>query len=154
MTSAAKAARSLRYLWALPNSALGAMLGIVALACGARARIVDGALEIGGGRLGTLASRLPGSRRFSAITLGHVIVGASDASLDALRSHEHVHVRQYERWGPLFLPLYLGSSLLQLARGRRPYRDNRFERDAYASTVRQPPRARQDGDRAPRHEGG
>lgn len=27
-----------------------------------------------------------------------------------------VHVRQYERWGVLFFPLYLGSSLLELAR--------------------------------------
>jgi hypothetical protein len=42
-----------------------------------------------------------------------------------------VHVRQYERWGVLFFPLYAASSLWQLARGRDPYRDNRFEREAF-----------------------
>ncbi|MDO8964417.1 MAG: hypothetical protein Q7W30_08015 [Coriobacteriia bacterium] len=52
--------------------------------------------------------------------------------------HEHVHVRQYERWGPFFLPAYAISSLVQLARGGDPYRDNRFERQAYAESVTDP----------------
>jgi hypothetical protein len=47
-----------------------------------------------------------------------------------------VHVRQYERWGPLFVPAYLLSSLVELLRGRRPYRDNWFEREAYGKTAR------------------
>jgi hypothetical protein len=59
-----------------------------------------------------------------------VIVGVDRAELKRSRAHEQVHVRQYERWGILFFPLYLGSSLGQLLRGRRPYRDNRFEREA------------------------
>jgi hypothetical protein len=53
-----------------------------------------------------------------------VILGASEADLDAARGHEQVHVRQYERWGPFFLPAYLASSAWQLACGRRCYRDN------------------------------
>jgi hypothetical protein len=48
-----------------------------------------------------------------------------------------VHVRQYERWGPAFLPAYLLSSLLQLLRGRNPYRENHFERQAYAAVANQ-----------------
>ncbi len=67
----------------------------------------------------------------TALTLGHVIWGQSPEHLDAARSHEHVHVRQYERWGPLFLPAYLGTSLFLWIRGRPAYRENPFEIEAY-----------------------
>ncbi|MHC4946851.1 MAG: hypothetical protein ACYTG1_01120 [Planctomycetota bacterium] len=66
------------------------------------------------------------------MTLGHVVIGRSSAALEQSRLHERVHVRQYERWGPFFIPAYLVSSLVSLLRGRRPYRDNIFEREAYA----------------------
>ena len=69
--------------------------------------------------------------RFTAITLGHVIIAACSNDLDRCRAHEHVHVAQCERWGPFFIPAYLLSSLWQLARGRRMYRDNAFEKEAY-----------------------
>jgi hypothetical protein len=46
-------------------------------------------------------------------------------------------VRQYERWGAFFIPAYLLSSLVQLARGRDPYRENHFERQAYAEAPEQ-----------------
>ena len=41
--------------------------------------------------------------------------------------------RQCERWGPLFIPAYLLASLWILfnPRGRNPYFDNPFEREAY-----------------------
>ena len=68
--------------------------------------------------------------RFDAITLGHVVIGASPAALARCRAHERVHVRQYERFGVLFFPLYAASSALQWLRGRDPYWDNRFERQA------------------------
>jgi len=71
--------------------------------------------------------------RFRAITLGHVILATDKATLSAAREHEHVHVRQYERWGPLFLPAYIISSGWQILLGRRIYRDNYFERQAFAS---------------------
>jgi hypothetical protein len=41
--------------------------------------------------------------------------------------HESEHIRQWRRWGPLYLPLYFGSSGLALLRGRHPYDDNWFE---------------------------
>ena len=48
-----------------------------------------------------------------------------------VRAHELVHVRQYERWGPLFVPAYLAASAWMLVSGRDPYYDNHFERAAY-----------------------
>ena len=120
------------YAWAGLYSAIGLALGFLALLLGATARAHRGALEFGGGRIGKLVSRLPRPFAFSAITFGHVILGIDHATLAAVRAHEHVHVRQYERWGPFFIPAYLLSSLVQLLRGRNPYRDNYFEREAYA----------------------
>jgi hypothetical protein len=35
----------------------------------------------------------------------------------------------------LFFPLYLSSSLLQIVRGRDPYLNNSFEREAFAKSV-------------------
>ena len=46
----------------------------------------------------------------------------------------YVHVRQFERWGPLMGPAYLLSSLVLWLAGRRPYLDNPFEREAYGET--------------------
>ena len=120
------------YAWALPYTALGLALGMLVVLCGGRMEWHLGAAEFGGGPLGRLAARLPPPFSFSAITLGHVILGIDEQVLAAVRSHEQVHVRQYERWGLLFGPAYLLSSLLQFAQGRRPYLDNHFEREAYA----------------------
>jgi len=127
-----KAARWLRYLWAAPYTVLGLLLGAMAVLFGATARRHHGVVEIFGGRLGETLARLPQALGFSAMTLGHVILAVDRSALAQLRLHEHVHVRQYECWGPLFLPAYFLSSLLQLLRGRNPYRENHFERQAYA----------------------
>jgi hypothetical protein len=70
-----------------------------------------------------------------ALTIGHVIIGKNRESLTRCRNHERVHVRQYERWGPLFPPLYLLSSAAALVRGMDPYRDNRFEQEAFRVSV-------------------
>ena len=133
MQAMATTLRLLRYVWAAPYTLLGVALGALAMAFGARARRHFGVLEFSGGRIGALIARLPEPLRFSAMTLGHVILAVDRFALSALRLHERVHVRQYERWGPLFLPAYLLSSLLQLLRGRNPYRENHFERQAYAA---------------------
>ncbi len=121
------------YVWASPNTAIGLLFGIAMALMGAKARAVRGVLEFSGGWLGAQlchpASRFP----FRAITFGHVILGTDAVALAAAREHEHVHVRQYEAWGPFFLPAYLASSAWQLLCGRRCYRDNWFERQAYGS---------------------
>jgi hypothetical protein len=134
------ALRGLRYAWAAPCSAVGLVLGLVGCLFGASMRVRSGALEFGGGLAGELASRLPASFGFSAITFGHVILGVDHGTLAAVRAHEQVHVRQYERWGPLFVPAYLLSSLVQLMQGRDPYLDNRFEREARAKAPSAQPR--------------
>jgi hypothetical protein len=123
--------RLLGYAWASPNTAVGIFLGGLGMLLGAGARIVEGAIEFSGGPLGALLASSAIGCPFRAVTLGHVILGTDAATLDCARSHEQVHVRQYERWGPFFLPAYLLSSLWQLACGRRCYRDNWFERQAY-----------------------
>jgi hypothetical protein len=133
MEQPSRAWRVLAYGWAAPNSALGLVLAWLAVLGGGWWRLRAGALECGGGRIGRLVARLPSPLSFTAMTLGHVILGVDAAALDASRTHEQVHVRQYERWGPLFLPAYLLSSAYQWLRGRHPYLDNRFEREAYAS---------------------
>jgi hypothetical protein len=142
--------------WAGPNTALGLALGLLMWLGGARARVVRGVLEFSGGRLGRLvvapAARIP----FRAMTLGHVILAVDASHLAAAREHERVHVQQYEAWGPLFLPAYVASSLWQLLRGRRCYRDNWFEREAYGAcgnlasvrpVERHDPPAREEGNR-------
>jgi hypothetical protein len=128
----ARATRILRYLWAAPYTLLGLALGAVGLLFGASARRHHGVVEVFGGRIGRAIGRLRQPFGFSAMTLGHVILAVDRSALAQLRLHERVHVRQYERWGPLFLPAYLLSSLLQLLRGRNPYLENHFERQACA----------------------
>ena len=89
----------------------------------------EGVLECYGGLVEWLLSLTPVDA--SAMTLGHVIWGRSQRALDFCREHELVHVRQYERWGPLFLPLYFIFSLTMWFRGKHPYYDNPFEREAF-----------------------
>ena len=124
-----------RYAWALPATSVGLLLSLIALAVGAKGRIVEGAFEIAGGGIDSCLMVLPRYCRFGAITFGHVIIGVDHDTLAHHRLHEHVHVRQYERWGMLFFPLYLSSSLIQIGRGRDPYLNNSFEREAFANSV-------------------
>ncbi|HEY8554691.1 MAG TPA: signal peptide prediction [Burkholderiales bacterium] len=121
----------LRYVWASPATLVGLGVAGFALLTGARAGVCRGVLEVAGGGFGRAVSRLPPPLRFSALTLGHVVLAVDAAALEECRCHERVHVRQYERWGALFFPLYVGSSLLALLRGRDPYWENHFEREAY-----------------------
>jgi hypothetical protein len=122
----------IKYLWAFPATILGLVFVPLAWMGGGRVKIVRGAVEIHGG-LATrfLRGGVPFFGSAAAMTLGHVILGCDQECLDQTRDHEHVHVRQYERWGPLMLPIYLTSSLVLYLRGRDPYLDNPFEREAY-----------------------
>ena len=88
-------------------------------------------LEFWGGAVTGLLRHAPLVRGALALTLGHVVLGQSARELDRCRTHELVHVHQYERWGPFFLPAYLGCSLVLWLRGRDYYLDNPFEVEAY-----------------------
>ena len=123
------------YAWASPCTLTGLLLVSPAFLFGARARVVDGVVEI--------ADPLydgPGDQSwwpFRAITFGHVVIARTLANLDLLRSHEHAHVRQYETWGIVFFVAYPVASLWQLLRGGRPYFDNWFEVQARAHAARE-----------------
>jgi len=67
---------------------------------------------------------------FAAITLGQVIVGVSSAELELLRLHEHIHVRQYLWFGPLFFVAYPLASLVAALRGKGAHSGNLFEAQA------------------------
>ena len=125
--------RSFRYLWASPATLLGLVLAFSLLRRG-RAAIVNGVVEAHSPLLGrALGAVTPLAGGAAAMTLGHVVIGCSAHALEATRAHERVHVRQYEVWGPFFIPAYFIAGLYELARGRHPYFDNRFEREASAA---------------------
>ena len=117
------------WLWVSPWTALGIAAGLLGLATGGRARRVGRVLEFYGGAVDWLLRHFPNEP--IALTLGHAVLGRTDAALDVSRSHELVHVRQYERWGPLFVSAYLACSAWLWLCGRDPYRENPFEREAF-----------------------
>ena len=94
-------------------------------------RVVDGVIEIHGPLVAAVLRRLPIAGGAVAMTVGHVVVGRTRRALHLTRSHERVHVRQYERWGPAFIPAYLLAGAWGFLRGRGAYLGNRFEREAY-----------------------
>ncbi|HEY0843335.1 signal peptide prediction [Methylotenera sp.] len=131
------------YAWAAPNTLLGIWLGLVIIVFGGRVHFMDGVAEFHGGSVGNFFATRPRPFCFGAITVGHVILGTCHNELNALRAHEHVHVRQYERWGVFFLPAYALSSLWEVCNGRNGYWNNCFERQAYAEDAKQKQQASQ-----------
>jgi hypothetical protein len=123
--------RALAVVWALPMTALGLLALPFAWAGGGAIRLVDGVVEVHGRWIAAFLRRWPPfSAGAAAMTLGHVVLAMSPRDMEESRAHERVHVRQCERWGIFFLPAYLGASLWALLRGRDPYHDNPFEREA------------------------
>ena len=122
--------RFFRIVWASPYTLIGLFVGGMGLCTGGRVRIRGRSIQFFGGAVRWAVAHLPLGRSTLAITLGHTVLGQSDASLDIAHDHEMVHVRQFERWGPFMGPAYLLASLVLWLIGRRPYRDNPFEREA------------------------
>jgi hypothetical protein len=116
------------YAWPLPYTLTGIGIGLV---LGGRFQRVEGVIEIHGPRINEVLNRL--SIPAMALTFGHVVFGQTEAALEITRTHERVHVRQYERWGPAFVPAYLLASAYLYLRGRDGYRENPFEVEAYAA---------------------
>lgn len=121
----------LRILWASPNTLLGLAIGSTGLVFGGKVRIKGRAFEFYDGGIKWFMHRLPNGQFTLALTLGHVILGQTDAALAISRKHEAVHVAQYERWGPFMIPAYFLASICVYLAGKRFYRDNPFEREAY-----------------------
>ncbi len=118
-------------IWASPWTLLGLSVGILALTTGGSVRRKRGTLGFAGGAAHGFLRMAPFVRGASAMALGHVVLGQSADDLDDAYEHELVHVRQYERWGPLFVPAYFAAAAWQALHGRHPYWDNPFEREAY-----------------------
>jgi hypothetical protein len=120
------------YTWASPTTAIGLVFLPLALLSRGGVQIVDGVLELHGGVVAWFLQHCTLLRGgASAMTLGHVVLGRTRHLLAATRTHERVHVRQCERWGPLFIPAYIIACLIAWSRGKRAYLDNAFEREAY-----------------------
>lgn len=122
---------SLVRLWAAPYTLLGLLLGVM---LGGRMQVIDGVVEIHGPWVARFLIRLP--PRALAMTLGHTVLGQTPEALEQTRTHERVHVGQFERWGPLMGPAYGLSSLYMYCVGRDYYRDNPFEVEAFADDAR------------------
>ena len=148
----AAAVRVLRVLWVAPVSVFA--LPLLPLSVWrAQWRVIGGVLEISSPALswflrGPWFRAMSGGTGFSAATIGHVIVARDAVSMDGCRAHEHVHVRQSERWGALFPLAYAVTGLhaAWIARSWSAYYwDNPFEQAARAAeepvkTTVSPPR--------------
>ncbi|MEZ6120320.1 MAG: hypothetical protein R3C28_27625 [Pirellulaceae bacterium] len=129
-------------IWAAPYTLLGLAIGGVGMCFGGRMQIRGRAIEFYDGGAKWFVQHLPHGQFTLAVTLGHVIIGQTDVALDICRTHETVHVAQYERWGPFMLPAYYLSSVFVWLTGRRFYRDNPFEREAREASDQQSARGR------------
>jgi hypothetical protein len=109
----------------------------------AKWRINSGVLEISSPAFawflgGFWFRSLTGGDGFAAATIGHVIVARNAQCMLGCRDHEHVHVRQCERWGPLFPFAYVGAGLYATWAARSLtayYRDNPFEIEARRAEI-------------------
>ena len=122
------------YLWAAPITLPAMAIGYACVALGeTRIHKQAGVWEFYGGVVARLLDiiGLPGIGSVPAMTLGHVIWARNRRELCRWRRHEFVHVAQYERWGPLFVPVLYTAALWLALRGRHPYYDNPFEVEAY-----------------------
>ena len=118
-------------LWPLPWTLLGLAIGTFCRIGGGRVSLHRGTVVCYGPWLDGLLRRVPIPGGAAAITLGHVILARTETEM--LRSHDHelVHVRQYQRWGPFFVPAYFMASLWLWWKGRDFYRENPFEKEAF-----------------------
>lgn len=102
------------YLWTLPNTIFGVVLGLL---CFQRPRLVGPLLVFDRGARGY--SWLVPVFGFAAQTFGFVVI--SVRRLDGrLLEHEREHARQYCVWGPMYLPLY-GLLFLRYGYRRHPF---------------------------------
>jgi hypothetical protein len=116
--------RGFGYVWALPNTVIGLVLGALSAQS---PRVAHGVILFDRAPRGFLWAFTRAG--WGAITLGHVILSGSRVE-GATLLHELAHVRQASLLGPLFLPAYL---TLHLFTG---YADNPFETQAVRAEPR------------------
>lgn len=119
--------RLIGYFWAVPVTAAGLVLAAIAFVSGGSLHGRAGVVEVTGGLIGRLLRGNRFWRGGAAMTLGHVIIARDAECLERSRPHEMSHVRQFERWGPLLLPMYWLTSAWLRWRGRDAYLDHPLE---------------------------
>ena len=119
-----------RYLWPSPYTLLGLLFFFIPIR-GARSLLVHrGTIGVIGPAIERLLVRVPIIGGAAAMTFGHSILAKDRDTFYSTWDHERVHVDQYQRWGLLFVPMYLGVGLWLKIRGKDPYWDNPFEIEA------------------------
>lgn len=91
----------LGFVWTLPNTLIGLVLGLFTFQW---PRLAHGVVLFDRAPRG-LTRLMPRLGR-TAMTVGFVILSARPVEGTLLR-HERHHLRQYCAWGPLFIPVYL-----------------------------------------------
>ena len=124
-----------RYAWASPVTMVGLAAASLARIGGGRVVVRGGIVEAPGGALARVLPRAGIGVAPAAMAVGHVMLAIDQSTLDRLREHEMVHVRQVERWGLLFPIAYAVASVAAALSGKHPYHDNRFEREASARST-------------------
>lgn len=125
----------MRYLWAAPITVIGLIFALIVRVSGGRIEKVDHAWEAHGGFAPRLLWLFNPRAHIGAIVFGHVVLARDANTASRLRVHEHTHVRQYERWGIFFPIAYALSSGIAWLYGYDAYRENGFEREAFAAEV-------------------
>jgi hypothetical protein len=120
----------LAYVWPMPCTILGLLIAAIPFTGTRHVFIYRGTIAIVGPGIGRLLARAPITGGAAAITFGHTILAQSREAFLLTFEHELVHVRQYQWWGPFFLPAYGINSLWHWSRGDDAYLDNDFERQA------------------------
>lgn len=123
--------RLVMWWWAAPMTLVGLLLATAIRLSGGQVSHRNIAIEACGGCAPRLLWLMNPWMRIGAITLGHVIIARDDATAARMRTHEQVHVRQYQRWGAFFPFAYAACSVFAALRGECPYRGNAFEKEAY-----------------------
>jgi hypothetical protein len=96
---------ALGFLWAMPNTLLGLVLGALTFQS---PRIHFGVIVFDRGPRGV--TWLLRAMNRTAMTLGFVIISVAPVE-GRLLAHERHHVRQSMLWGPLFVPVYLALAI-------------------------------------------
>ena len=121
----------LGFIWALPYTTFGIILGL--LYGPKRYRWRNGAFEIVVKRLWpkfVLGQTWGCCILLKSLTAGQISTILDRPLISLILKHEHVHVKQYRVWGPFFLFAYLLASLWAWLNKKHYYFDNYFESKA------------------------
>ncbi len=119
-----------RYVWPSPYTIFGLLIYLIPIR-GSRSLLVHrGTIGVMGPAIDRILVRAPILGGAAAMTFGHAILAKDRETFYSTWNHERIHVDQYERWGLLFVPMYLGVGLWLKLRDKDPYWDNPFEIEA------------------------